>query len=37
MSSRIEGAMTTLEELLEFEASPEPKAEKTEDIREVIN
>lgn len=37
LSSRIEGTQATLEEVLEFEASPERVAEKGEDIREIIN
>ncbi|MFH1068145.1 MAG: Fic/DOC family N-terminal domain-containing protein [Candidatus Glassbacteria bacterium] len=37
LSSRIEGTQATMEEVLEFEASPGRKTEKLEDIKEVIN
>lgn len=37
LSSKIEGTQATLEEVLEFEANPNKKTEKYEDIREIIN
>lgn len=37
LSSRIEGTQATLEEVLEFEANPNKKTEKYEDIKEIIN
>ncbi|MFH0911802.1 MAG: Fic/DOC family N-terminal domain-containing protein [Planctomycetota bacterium] len=37
LSSRIEGTQATLEEVLEFDASPVEEGEKVEDIREIVN
>ncbi len=37
LSSKIEGTQATLEEVLEFEASPERRTPRLEDIREIIN
>jgi len=37
LSSRIEGTITTLEEVLEFDASSSPKPERLADIQEVVN
>lgn len=37
LSSRIEGTQATLEEVLEFEATPEQKTDKYKDIQEIIN
>ena len=37
LSSRIEGTQATLEEVLQFEAAPERKPERYEDIQEIIN
>lgn len=37
ISSKIEGTQASLEEVLEFEASPDTKTEKYNDIREIIN
>lgn len=37
LSSKIEGTHTSLEEVLEYEASEEAKPERTEDLREVLN
>jgi len=37
LSSRIEGTQATLEEVLEYEASPSRETEKYEDIQEIIN
>lgn len=37
LSSRIEGTMATLEEVLEFEADPEEPTERYEDIQEILN
>jgi len=37
LSSRIEGTHTSLEEVLEYEASAEARPERVEDIREVLN
>ncbi len=37
LSSKIEGTQATLEEVLEFEANPNKKTEKYEDIQEIIN
>lgn len=37
LSSRIEGTQATLKEVLEFEANPQKKAKKYDDIQEVIN
>jgi len=37
LSSRIEGTVATLEEVLEFEAEPEQRPSKYEDIHEIIN
>lgn len=37
LSSRIEGTQATLGEVLEFEASPDEKHIKYDDIREIIN
>jgi Fic family protein len=37
LSSKIEGTQATLEEVLEFEANPQKKTEKYEDIQEIIN
>ncbi len=37
LSSKIEGTEATLEEVLEYEASPRPDAKRLEDIQEIIN
>lgn len=37
LSSKIEGTQATFEEILEFEANPDKKNEKYEDIQEVLN
>ncbi len=37
LSSRIEGTVTRLDELLRYEAQPEPESSANEDVREVIN
>ena len=37
ISSKIEGTQASLEEVLQYEASPDVKAEKYNDIREIIN
>lgn len=37
LSSKIEGTMATLEEVLEFEADPNKISKKYEDIQEIIN
>ncbi len=37
VSSKIEGTQASLEEVLQYEASPDTKTEKYDDIREVIN
>ena len=37
ISSKIEGTQASLEEVLQYEASPDPKAEKYNDIQEIIN
>lgn len=37
LSSKIEGTNSTLEEVLEFEASPKKEASRYEDIREILN
>jgi len=37
LSSKIEGTYTSLEEVLEFEASEEAEPDRTEDLREVLN
>jgi Fic family protein len=37
LSSKIEGTEATLQEVLEYEASPTPDDRKTEDIREIMN
>jgi Fic family protein len=37
LSSKIEGTQATLEEVLEYEESPDTPTEKKEDIREIIN
>jgi Fic family protein len=37
ISSKIEGAQASLEEVLKFEASPDVKTEKYDDIQEIIN
>jgi len=37
ISSKIEGTQASLEEVLQFEASPEIKTEKYDDIQEIIN
>lgn len=37
VSSKIEGTQASLEEVLKYEASPDIKAEKHDDIREIIN
>lgn len=37
LSSRIEGTQATLKEVLEFEANPQKKTKKYDDIQEVIN
>lgn len=37
MSSKIEGAQATLEEVLKFEANLKKKTEKYKDIQEIIN
>src|SRR3989339_336766 len=37
ISSKIEGTQATLEEVLEYEASPNKKTEKYNDIQEIIN
>jgi Fic family protein len=37
LSSKIEGTHTSLEEVLEYEASEEAKPERTADLREVLN
>lgn len=37
LSSKIEGTIATLEEVLEYEASPDDKTEKSVDIKEIIN
>ncbi|MEK6777732.1 MAG: Fic/DOC family N-terminal domain-containing protein [bacterium] len=37
LSSKIEGTEATLQEVLEFEASPTPEGRKAEDIREIVN
>jgi Fic family protein len=37
LSSKIEGTQASLEEVLEYEAAPNAKAEKYDDIQEIIN
>jgi Fic family protein len=37
ISSKIEGTQASLQEVLEFEAAPDPENEKYHDIREIIN
>jgi Fic family protein len=37
ISSKIEGTQASLEEVLKYEASPDVKTEKYDDIREIIN
>ena len=37
ISSKIEGTQASLEEVLQFEASPDVKTEKYDDIQEIIN
>ena len=37
ISSKIEGTQASLEEVLQYEASPDVKTEKYDDIREIIN
>jgi Fic family protein len=37
ISSKIEGTQASLEEVLKYEASPDIKTEKYDDIREIIN
>jgi len=37
LSSRIEGTQATLKEVLQFEAKPEQRTPKRDDIREVVN
>jgi len=37
LSSKIEGTQASLEEVLKYEASPDIKAEKYDDIQEIIN
>ena len=37
LSSKIEGTQASLEEVLEYEASPDIKAKKYDDIKEIIN
>jgi len=37
ISSKIEGTQASLQEVLEFEAAPDPTNEKYHDIREIIN
>ena len=37
ISSKIEGTQASLEEVLQYEASPDVKTEKYNDIREIIN
>ena len=37
ISSKIEGTQASLEEVLQYEASPDIKTEKYDDIREIIN
>src|SRR3989338_1510001 len=37
ISSKIEGTQASLEEVLKFEASPDVKTEKYDDIQEIIN
>jgi len=37
LSSRIEGTQATLKEVMQFEATPEPRTSKRDDIREVVN
>lgn len=37
LSSKIEGTLVTLQEVLEFQASPDPDANRYEDIQEIIN
>ncbi|MFC2149765.1 Fic family protein [Candidatus Auribacterota bacterium] len=37
ISSKIEGTLASLEEVLQYEASPNVKTEKYNDIREIIN
>jgi len=37
LSSKIEGTQASLEEVLEYEAAPSIKAEKYDDIQEIIN
>jgi len=37
ISSKIEGTQASLEEVLQYEASPDPKSEKYDDIQEIIN
>ncbi|MFH0948151.1 MAG: Fic/DOC family N-terminal domain-containing protein [Elusimicrobiota bacterium] len=37
ISSKIEGTQASLEEVLQYEASPDMKTEKYDDIREIIN
>ena len=37
ISSKIEGTQASLEEVLQYEASPDIKAEKYNDIQEIIN
>lgn len=37
LSSKIEGTNTSVEEVLEYEASPKPESKRFEDIQEVLN
>lgn len=37
LSSKIEGTQATLEEVLKFEANPDKKTEKYDDIQEILN
>jgi Fic family protein len=37
LSSKIEGTQATLEEVLQYEASPDEKNEKSADIQEILN
>lgn len=37
LSSKIEGTVATLEEVLEYEADPETETEKYDDIQEILN
>ena len=37
ISSKIEGTQASLEEVLKYEASPNVKVEKYDDIQEIIN